>query len=85
MDGRPRTHPAYRLDDKRGDRLSTMTKRHCERKGVGYREPKSSQKLVIPDPPMLSTKRTVGIPTAGTAGSGTLSIAYHFAITQHRS
>jgi hypothetical protein len=58
-----------------------MTKRHCERKGVGYREPKHSGKLTIPTPPMV-TKRSVGIPNAGTAGHGSLTIGYHFAITR---
>jgi hypothetical protein len=60
-----------------------MTKRHAERKGVGYREPKHSGKLTIPTPPMM-TKRSVGIPAAGTAGRGVLSIEYHFAITRQR-
>jgi hypothetical protein len=58
-----------------------MTKRHAERKKTG-RQPKSNgQHLNIPLPPMQS-KRTVGIPTAGTAGNGSLSIGYHFAITR---
>jgi hypothetical protein len=60
-----------------------MTKRHCERKKTG-REPKSNGKILYVPPPPPLAKRSVGIPTAGTAGSGPLCAGWHFAITRQR-